>query len=151
MADQRQDIFENVKAAFDLVLAASGYNSNIGYTGIGYKHFTEIPEDKFPALVLAGADEKRENVTNTSFKSDMEVSVVGYVRSSDANDPAILERDLNRLISDAAKALQVDPTRGGNATFTEITGVVTDKGAYQPYAMFEMLVNVEYRATFAQP
>lgn len=151
MADTRQEIFENIKAAFDLILAAGGYTANVGYTGIGYKHFTEIPADKFNAVMVAGANEKRVNATNLGFTSEMEVSVVGYVNSSDAHDPAILERDLNRFIADVTKSLYIDPTRGGHSTFTEITGVVTDKGAFQPYAMFEMMVNVEYRATFAQP
>lgn len=151
MADTRQEIFENIKAAFALILAANGYNFTIAYADIGYKHFTELPADKFPALMVAGAGEKRGNATNLGFTSEMEVSVVGYVKSSDAYDPAVLERDLNRLIADTTKALYVDPTRGGKSTFTEITGVVTDKGAFQPYAMFEMMVQVEYRATFAQP
>ncbi len=151
MADTRQLIFENVKAAFDLILASSGYNADVKYTGIGYKHYTEIPEDKFPAVMVAGANEKRENSTNMGFTSDMAISVVGFVRSSDANDPAVLERDLNKFIRDVTKALYADPTRGGYSTYTEIGEVPTDKGALQPYAMFEMIVHVEYHATFAQP
>lgn len=151
MADKREEIFDNVKSAFDLILAASGYTANIGYTGVGVKHFTEIPADKFPALMVAGADERRENVTNTHFKSEMELSVIGYVRSSDAHDPAALETALNNLIADVTKALYVDHTRGGHSTYTEIGTILTDKGAVQPYAMFEMLVGVEYRAPFTTP
>lgn len=151
MADTRQDIYADIKAALALIAAGSGYNFTVAYADIGYKHFTELPVDKFPAVMIAGANEKRENVTNTSFKSEMEVSVVGYVKSSDAHDPVVLERELNQFISDVTKALYVDPTRGNQSTYTEITAVITDKGAFQPYAMFEMLVNVEYRGTFAQP
>lgn len=151
MADKRQDIFGNVKSAFDLITVAGGYNNTIRHTGIGLKHYTELAADKFPALMVAGADERRENVTNTHYKSEMEISVVGYVKSASAHDPAALEQALNQLIADATKALYVDHTRGGHSTYTEIGTVLTDKGAFQPYAMFEMLVGVEYRAPFATP
>lgn len=151
MADTRQEVFENVKAAFALIQAADGYNFTIKHAGIGFKHFSELPVDMFPALMVAGADEKRSNATNLGFTSDLQLSIVGYVRSSDAQDPEVLERDLNKFLADTTKALYADPTRGGHSTFTEITAVITDKGAFQPYAMFELLIDLEYRATFAQP
>lgn len=151
MADTRQEIFENVKAAFALIQTASGYNFTIKHADIGFKHFSALPEDMFPALLVAGANEKRVNATNLGFTSDMQLSVVGYIKSSDANDPAVLERDLNKFLADTTKALYADPTRGGHSTFTEITAVITDKGAFQPYAMFELMIDLEYRATFAQP
>lgn len=151
MADVRQEIMQNMKEAFDLVTVAGGYNFNVGHTGVEYKHFTEIPEDKFPALMVIGAREKRSNGTNKTFTSEMEVTVIGFVRSSNPHDSPTLLAELNKLIADATKALHVDHTRGGKSTFTEITDVNDDKGRLQPYALFEMLVGVEYRAAWAQP
>lgn len=151
MADVRQEIMADMKAAFDLITVAGGYNFNVGHTGTEYKHFAEIPEDKFPAVMVVGARERRENSTNKTFKSEMELVVVGFVKSADAQDSAGLSSRLNQFIADVTKALHVDHTRGGKSTFTEITDVDDDKGRIQPYAMFEMLVSVEYRAAWTQP
>ncbi len=149
--DKRFHILENVKDTFDLITVAGGYNFNAGYKGIGIKHYTEIGENRFPALMVAGADEVRANATNETFKSELEISVVGYVKSSNAHNPEIAERDLSRLIADLTKALYVDHTRGGLCTFTEIGTVRSDKGFIQPYAAFEMILQVEYRSDFSQP
>lgn len=150
--DTRYLIMGNIRDTFDLITKAGGYNFDAAYKGIGVKHYIEIPEDKFPALMVAGADEDRENSTNRGFTSQMDVVVIGVVRSSDAHDPQIAERDLSRLIADLTKALYVDPTRGGYSTFTEIGEILTDKGnAELPFAVFRMALTVEYRATFAAP
>lgn len=149
--DKRFQVLENIKDTFDLITTAGGYNTDPGYKGIGIKHYTEIPEDKFPALMVAGADEDRQNGTNMTFTSGMEVSIVGYVKSSDALDPEIAERDLSRVIADLTKALLVDHTRGGLCKFTEIGTVRSDKGFIQPYAAFELIAQVEYRSNFSQP
>lgn len=148
---KRQLILENIKAAFALITVAGGYNFTVGYKGIGAKHITEIPADMFPALIVAGADEDRNNVTNSGFKSVMDVSIFGCVRSSDVKSPEIAESDLSKLISDLTKALYVDHTRGGNCTYTEIGVIQADKGYAQPYAAFEMTVQVEYRGEFTAP
>ncbi len=149
--DRRWLILENIKETFALILAEDGYNADIKHYGIGYKHFTEIKADKFPALMVIGADEDRENGTNKTFTSEMRVSIAGYVRSSEVGNPEIAERDLSRLISDLTKALLVDHTRGGHSRVTEIGPVTTDKGYIQPFAGFQMVVSVEYRSDFVQP
>lgn len=149
--DRRWLVLENIKEAFSLITEAGGYNFDIGYNDIGLKHFTEIPADQFPALMVAGADERRGNGTNRTFTSEMRISIAGYVRSSDARNPRIAERDLSRLIADLTKAVYVDPTRGGHSTFTEVESINTDKGFIQPFAGFEMIVVVDYRSAFATP
>lgn len=152
MPNTRQQLFENLKSAFDLITVAGGYNAEMTHKAIGYKHFTECPEaEAFRVLLVAGANEKRENTTNRGFKSAMQVSLVGYVKNTNPQDPATGEDLLNRLIEDLTKALYVDPARGGLAVYTEVIEVITDKGSFQPYAGFEMIVEMEYRATFAQP
>jgi hypothetical protein len=152
MANKRQQIYENLLTTFDLITVANGYTAEMTHKAIGYKHFTEVPEaEGFRALLVAGGNEKRENTTNNGFKSSLQVSIVGYVKSTDGQNPATAEQLLNKLIEDLTKALYVDPTRNQLAVFTEIIEVITDKGAFQPYAGFEMIVEMEYRATFAQP
>jgi len=151
LSNKRQSIFEDLKTTFGLIKKASGYNVDLAYAEIGVKSFSELPADKFPALMVIGADERRENATNQTFSSSLDVYIYGYVRSSDVKDCAKLVEDLNALIADATKAIMVDPGRGCHATYSEITSVLTDKGAIQPFAMFEMVVGVDYRADFANP
>lgn len=152
MPNTRQQIYENLLTTFDLITVAGGYNAEMTHKAIGYKHFTECPEaETFRVLLVAGGNEKRENVTNLSFKSALQVSLVGYIKNTNPQAPATGEELLNKLIEDLTKALYVDPTRGGLAVYTEVIEVLTDKGAFQPYGGFEMIVEMEYRATFAQP
>lgn len=149
--DKRSTILDNIRTTFALITTAGGYNFTVGYQDIGVKDIQGIPEDKFPALMVAGADEDRSNATNAGFTSAMDISIVGYVRSSNVHDPRVAEQDLSKLIADLTKALYVDPTRGGNCKYTEVGKILTDKGYAAPYAVFEMVVSVEYRATFAAP
>lgn len=149
--DTRYLILENIKAAFSLITVAGGYNFNAGYKDTGLKHITEIPADQFPALMVAGANEDRGNSTNRTFNSTMDVTVLGYVRSSDPSNPTIAEQDLSKLLSDLTKALYVDHTRGGHCKYTEIGQVNTDQGMAQPFAAFSVVVQVEYRGDFTNP
>jgi hypothetical protein len=149
--DKAQRILDNIREAFALITAAGGYNNTVGYKNLGVKPYTEIPEDQFPALMVAGADENRENGTNQTFTSVMDISIVGYIRSSDIQDHAVALRELMDLIADLTKALYVDHTRGGLCKFTEVGKVMTDKGVMFPYAAFEMVVQVDYRSEFTTP
>ncbi len=152
MADsKREEALDNLVAALALIATGSGYNFTIGEAKLGMKHFEQVPSDKFPAAYVAGADENRQNVTNRGFRSDTEASIAGYVRVTDSADTEQLERDVSRFIEDITKAVLADPTRGGKATYTEITRVKTDKGAWVPFAGFEITVKFDYRATFAAP
>lgn len=152
MADsKREEALDNLVAALTVIATGSGYNFTIGEAKLGIKHFEQVPSDKFPAAYVAGADEDRVNSTNRGFKSDTVASIMGYVRVDDSADTEQLERNVSRFIEDVTKALLADPTRGGKATFTEITRVKTDKGAWVPFAGFEITVRFDYRATFAAP
>lgn len=146
----REKVLDNMVSALSAI-AAGTYNYTIGDCRLGLKHFQEVPEDKFPAAFVAGADEDRVNVSNRGFKSILQVSVIGYVSYSNTADPAELERVLSRWIEDITKALYADPTRGGYATFTEVRGIKTDKGSWNPYAGCEIIVACDYRASFATP
>lgn len=152
MADsKREEALDNLVTALAAIATGSGYNYTIGEARLGVKSFESQASDKFPFACVAGADEDRVNSTNKSFKSDTVATIWGFVRVADAADTEQLERDLSRFIEDVTKAVLADPTRGGKATFTEVTKVRTDKGAWVPFAGFEMTVRFDYRATFAAP
>lgn len=147
----RKKILDNIVATLAAMTTAGGYNFTIGEAKRGFKHFSKVPEDKFPACYVPGADEKRRNVTNMEFRSDLIASVVGYVHVTDADDTTLLEQYMDDLIEDLTKALMKDITRGGLAITTEIGDADTDKGAFAPYAAVEMTVRCEYRAAVSAP
>jgi|GEM_PF-2666667 len=147
--DKRDLILDNIKTAISGITTGGGYNFTAGEVERGLRHIEEVPTDKFPAAYIAGADEKRENITNKKFKSIMTVSVVLYVEYADANNIAELGRSLSKWIQDVTNAIYNDITRGGYSTFTEIEDVIDDKGVLTPYAGAEILVSCDYRAQYA--
>ena len=151
MSSKREQVLDNLVTALTAIATGGGYNFTIGEAKLGLKHFEQTPADKFPAAYVAGADEGRDNTTNRGFKSDLTISIVGYVRVQDAADTEQLERDVSKFLEDMTKAIMADPTRGGLATYTQIGQVKADKGAWVPYAGFEITVHCDYRATFAAP
>ena len=143
----RRRILDDIATTVAAITTGGGYNFSVGECKRGFKHFNNVPEDKFPACYVAGADEKSRNSAQRTFTSDVAASIVGYVKQANAADEEALERDLDNLAQDLRKALMVDVTRGGYAVTTEIVEVLTDKGAFAPYAGLEMIVNCEYRAS----
>ena len=144
----------DLKAAIAAITAGGSYAFTAGEVKLGWKHYNDVPEDKFPAYYVAGADEKRKNVTNLHFTSDLETTIVGYVRAasgSDALDVEALAAAISAAVSDVTTAIMADPTRGGNARYTEIGEIKTSKGEFGPVGAFEMLVKCEYRSAFAAP
>ncbi len=149
--DPRDLILDNLTAAFAAIATGSGYNFTIGEASRGLKHLQNVPESAFPALYVAGSNEVRENVTNRSYKSTMRITVIGYVRHTDAMDTAEIQRSVSKLIQDVYEAANSDPTRGGYATYTEVREIEEDQGVLAPYGAVEIIVVCEYRATFAAP
>lgn len=146
----RQSVLDNVKTVLSAISTGGGYNYTPGLVAQGLRHFQEVAVDKFPALFVAGADEKRNNETNSRFRSVMEVAIVGYIRSA-SDDREQPVTDLSKLVEDVTKALYLDHTRGGYSTFTEVSVVETDQGDFHPYAGFRMTVLCDYRAAFSTP
>jgi len=151
VASTRELILNDIVAALAAINGGSMYNFTIGEAALGLKHFAAVPSDKFPAAYVCGADEDRSNVTNAHFKGVLKAHIVGYVQVADASDTATLEKYVSRFVSDVMVALTVDPTRSGAARYTEVKTVNTDKGAWAPYAGFEIIVECEYRAPFQAP
>lgn len=150
-ASLRESILDNIVSTMTAIAASGTYNYTPGLVQLGLLNYAAVPEDKFPALFVAGADEKRVNVTNREIRSDLTASIVGYVKATDAADSPLLERQLSRLIRDVTIALMADITRGGYAVLTEIGEIDTDKGSWEGFAGFEMVVRCQYRAATAAP
>lgn len=147
----RKQIIDHISATIQAITTGGGYNFTIGESRRGYKHFNAAPEDTFPHVYAAGADETRKNSAQRTFTSELFTSLIGYVKTADAANTPALEQDLDNLIEDITKALMVDVTRGGIAVTTEIGEITTDKGAFTPYASVELIVRCEYRASVATP
>lgn len=150
-ASTRESILDNIVSTMAAIAAGATYNYTPGLVQLGLLNFASVPEDEFPALFVAGADEKRSNVTSREFRSDLTASIVGYVRAEDAADSPKMERQLSRLIRDVTVALMSDITRGGYAVLTELGEIDTDKGSWEGFAGFEMTVRCQYRAATSAP
>lgn len=146
---KREDIITEVMATLGAITSGGGYNFTPSEALREYKHYNKVPS--YPAFYFEKADEDRDNETNLEFVSDMSIFIVGYVKATNSSDEELLSKQLDRLISDATKALNADTTRGGLAKYTEIQKIITDAGFYTPIAGFEMEILVQYRATFATP
>ena len=150
--DPRDLIIDNLVAAFAAMTTAGGYNFTVGEAKRGRQDVEQIPSSSFPAVYVVGADEDRINVTNSGYKSTMTITVIGYIKHTDAQDTPEIERSVSKLIQDMYKAASSDTTRDSNATFTNMgTSIETDHGILAPYGVVLMTLTVEYRATFAAP
>ncbi len=147
----RELILADMKTVLAAIATGGGYNNTVKLCSRRLQHFNELAEDQFPALFVAGANQDIVNSTNTHFTAKLKATIIGYVRTADAAAPEQVETDLSALIEDVIKALYVDHTRNGNARYTQMKGDVTSRGAWIPFAGFEMEVECEYRASFAAP
>ena len=151
----RSSILDNIASTLAAITVAGGYELACGEAKRGFKHFNNVPEDLlrsgYFAAYVAGADEKRVNSAQRYYTSDMDASVVVYVKTATSTDLETLERDLDKAISDVTEALMVDVSRGGYAVTTELVEVNTDKGSFAPYASAEIIVRTQYRASVSAP
>jgi hypothetical protein len=151
----RRSIADNIVSTLAAISSGGGYNLTAGEVKRGFKHFNKVPENKlrsgYFAAYLAGVDEERTNAAQRTFSSIVKASLVCYVMISNSEDAEALEQAIDNVVEDVTKALMVDVTRGGHAVTTEIKEIDTDKGAFQPYASVELVVNCNYRAAVATP
>lgn len=150
-ASLRESIMDNIVTTIAAITTAGGYNFSVGECILGLKTITDSPGDIMPNVYVAGADEERKNTAQRTYRSDLLVTLVGYVKLADNADKPTLERMISRLIADITKALMVDVTRGGYAITTEINAIDTDKGFYAPFGAVEISVRVDYQAAVATP
>ena len=142
MSTRREEIMAALKVNLAAITVANGYALTVNKVGRGLVHPDHVPGPEIPAIYIAGADEDRNNITVSNFKSKMKVSLVGYVENS--NDPELLQQDLNKLIGDITKCIYADPKLAGLAVWSDVVSVTTDDGILSPKAVCEVGVEVQY-------
>lgn len=150
---KRQQILEYIIATLlPSITAGSSYNFTLKIMERGWRHPDNLLESEYPAVFIPTSHEKRENLTvggshGQYAANPMEVIFVGYVRNSDASpngSGSEAKLDMDKLIADLTKAVELDPLLGGLCTNSEITDVAEDEGDKVPVAGFVMKVDYQY-------
>lgn len=156
----RENILANIKTTLQTITpSATGtsYRTKPNKVSRVFSHFSKLSDSDFPALFVI--DTGAETIHTTSFnviEEKMNAVVVGYVKWNEfgvENDIASVQ--INNLYSDVMEVLMVDLQRGtnsdgdDNAITTEMTDLIISQGEIEPYAAFEMTVQIElnYLAT----
>ena len=152
MASKRQGILEHLaNTLFPTITIAGGYNFNLSGSERGLRSTNEMTGNEFPRLFVASADETVESVNGQSFISLMKVYIYGVVASTTATTAGDVQIQLDKLIEDTVKVLNVDLTQGNRVSYTNIIEWITDEGDQHPYAFFRMAVNFRYITLLSAP
>ena len=147
MASKREALLEYLKTLLAGITTGSGYNFTVNTVARGIKNVREMSEDQLPALFITMTHEKRINRTVAHFSGDLQVIIVGYVKTTKGDlgsSGTGVELDLDKLIADATKIIETDRLQGGRVYATEITDIVTDDGDMFPVSGFVMSVTFSY-------
>lgn len=153
----REKILEYLRTElFTRIVESAGYNNTVKTVERGRRNPKNMGEHEFPALFIASTQEKRKNLNQIHFDATLQVVVVGYVMNTKGTvggDGTGTQLDLDRLIQDAARALETEPLLGGDkkVKWLEVTEVTTDEGDLTPYGWFVMSINVEYAGERTAP
>ncbi len=154
MSSKREALLEYLKTLIAGVTVANGYNVTIQTIERGIRNPREMADVQLPAVFITMTHEKRVRITANQFRSDLQVILVGYVKSTkgDLNGTATgIELDLDRMIEDLTKAIEADPLQGLRVYNTEITDIVTDDGDLTPTAGAVMSVVFSYASEGVTP
>lgn len=113
----RERILQHCEASLALIDGAGAYHHALADVQRGQA----VPDDLtvLPAAFLQEGDEDEpEQDTNLLLRWTLPITVEGWLRSAEGNLPTLA----NRLLADMERALTADPTRGGLATKTVVTG-----------------------------
>lgn len=105
MADsRRQDILDAILARFRLILATSGYETNLGKNVHVWRDTAQIPfqPEELPALNLRDASNAIEQHLNNKHEHSLTLTCQGFVASS------AVAADVRKCLADLYKAIGVD-------------------------------------------
>lgn len=154
MASKRETLLEYLKTLLTSITVANGYGQDIRSVERGIREIREMGDDQMPALFITMTHEKRNRITKTQFRSDLQVIIVGYIKNSkgDLNSSGTgVELDLDRVIEDVTKAIGADPLQGNRVFNTEITDIASDDGDLFPTSGFAMSVVFSYASEELHP
>ena len=139
----RGDILDNVKTELEKITVDNKYHQKVMLVeDEKIKAPDELNVDEFPALFIIDTDESKSAGDVNSLECNLEIIVTGYLKSN--TDLCDMQEQRRNLQNDVEKALMVDEHRGGKALKTDIVKIITDKGTLEPYAVFDMTVQILY-------
>ncbi len=100
--------------------------------------YERLSNAQFPAAWLQSGDETRSDATTGTREAVISYRIVGFVKGT------AIDTARNELIEAIEEALEVDRTRGGYASDTQITDVSTDEGVIVPVGGITMVAQVRY-------
>lgn len=120
MADEpiRERILQHCETSLRAIDGTGAYHTALAGVARGRQVPKEDPAD-LPAAFLQEGDESFAQDTNLLVTRTLPVSVEVLLRSTAADLPTLA----NRAAADVERALTADPTRGGLARRTDITGI----------------------------
>ena len=143
MSSKRTQVLNYIRDnIFDLITVANGYNLTVPTKERGVLEVDALPESSFPCLFIAKAPEKRTDITVSQFQSEMDITILGYVKNS--TGLAGLQNDMDLLIEDVTKALETDRMFGGLAKTFNIGTILTDDGDLMPFGVIALSVKISY-------
>ena len=145
---ERYFILAMVMRVLATISKANGYLTDVNYVSetLDLKHPSELDKSKFPALFPVDGDEVKEALAlfgsaGDDMQSTMELVVTGMIHEP-SGATALPRSD---LIKDVEKALVMDDEL--TALLMERispTKVVTDKGYFGNYSIFDMIYELTY-------
>jgi len=143
MSSKRTQVLNYIRDnVFDLITTGNGYNFTVPTKERGVLEVDNLPESSFPCLFIAKAPERRTDITVNNFNSNMDITILGYVKNSSGLSG--LQDDMDKLIEDVTKALESDRTFGGLAKTFNIGGILTDDGDLAPFGVVAISLTVSY-------
>lgn len=143
----RERILQHCETSLQAIDGTGAYHTALASIARGRQVPKEDPAD-LPAAFLQEGDEGFTQDTNLLLTRTLPVSVEVLLRSAADNLPTLA----NRAAADVERALTTDPTRGGLAKRTDITGIaITNDEAPGVLASIRCDFVIEYHTLRGNP
>lgn len=146
----RQTILDHLADTLLPTITTGGsYNFTVQTVNRGWRDPEELDDGKFPAIYVTQSEEIRQNITHNKIKSELNVILIGMVRTTNGiND---VQKEMDKLIEDVTKVLETDRTQGNRVHWTEIKRITTDFGDNEPYGVVRVDVQFVYAVVGTSP
>ena len=145
METVRERILVNLKTTLENIKIANGYNFDFSDKTIQRWNMHGNRLVDLPVIVISPGNEDEKSVPNP-FEECVLTIYLDVFFVNEIDDPTPTDTYINRLQGDIKKAVLSDPTLGGEAIDTDVTGTTpfeTTEG--QVYAGIIMELNIRYR------
>ena len=143
MASKRQTLLDYlVDTLLPWITTGAGYNFDIGLIQRGQRDPEDIADSQYPCVFIGATDESRENITVNQFQAELEVTLIGGIKSPDGVSGA--QKNMDKFIADVTKIIMTDHKQGGRVFSTNVRRIRTDHGDLDVRAIFVMTVVFRY-------